>query len=169
MDIYESMENFSGELILALQNEGWSPGRKVDVTRWVEYLKLDGYHINPTARVFLESFGGLSLSPLNREGPNFKNDEPLTIDPMACGSLHHHMATELENVPGGSFYPIGEWLSYADTFIGEDGRIVSTGMGWVWGLGENLADSLELAIFANRPLKCLHSNPGLEPWPPAAR
>lgn len=163
------MENFSSELVGALRDEGWSPDREVDITYWVEYLELEGYGINPTARFFLESFGGLSISPLNREGPNFKNGEPLTIDPMACGSGHRYMAMEVEGVLGGSFYPVGEWLSYANTFIGDDGRIVSTGMGWVWGLGENLADSLELAIFANRPLKCLYSDPGLESWPPVDR
>lgn len=160
------MENFNSELISALKGEGWTPGREVDVTYWVEYLELEGYQIHPLARDVLESFGGLSFSPLSREGPNFKNGEPLTIDPMVCGSGHRYMAAEIEDVLGGSFYPIGEWLSYANAFIGDDGRIVSTGMGWIWGLGDNLTDSLELAFFSNRPLQCLYSDPGLEPWPP---
>lgn len=162
------MEDFSDDLIAALKTWGWTPGRKVDVGPWVEYLAFEGYKIHPLARDFLEAFGGLSLHPVKVDGPNFENYEPLTIDPMVCGSGHRYMAAEVEDVLGGSFYPIGEWLSYSNTFIGDDGRIVSTGMGWIWGLGDNLADSLELAIFTNRPLQCLYSDPGLDPWPPDA-
>jgi len=43
--------------------------------------------------------------------------------------------------------------------------VVAAGMGWIWELGSTFEDSLELAVCAKRPLVCLHSDLGLDPWP----
>lgn len=43
--------------------------------------------------------------------------------------------------------------------------MVAAGMGWIWELGEAFEDGLDLAVRAHRPLVCLHSDPGLAPWP----
>ncbi|WP_329076590.1 SUKH-3 domain-containing protein [Streptomyces niveus] len=113
----------------------------------------------------LAAVGGLSIDPTNRVGPNFHNDEPFNLDPLAAGSGQRALAVEVETVLGGDYFPIGEWLSYSSVFLESRGRVVAAGMGWMWELGPTFEESLELAVCANRPLVCLHSDPGLEPWP----
>ncbi|MFG3409618.1 hypothetical protein [Streptomyces sp. NPDC048142] len=77
------------------------------------------------------------------------------------------MAAEVEDVLGGTYFPIEGWRSYSSAFVEAEGKVIATGMGWIWELGATFEEALELAICANRPLVCLHSDPGLEPWPPA--
>ncbi len=77
-------------------------------------------------------------------------------------------AVEVESVLGGRSFPIGEWLSHSSVFVEARGRVVAAGMGWIWELGSSVEESLELAVTADRPLLCLHSDPGLDPWPTGA-
>ncbi|MDQ0774880.1 hypothetical protein QF026_003346 [Streptomyces aurantiacus] len=158
-------DSLSEDLRRALVASGWSAGRKVDAGQWVKPLEGEGYRSHPVAEEILAAVGGLSIQPVNRVGPNFNNDEPYNFDPFAAGSGQRDLATEVEGVLGGNYFPIGEWLSYSSVFVEAGGRVVAAGMGWIWELGSTFADSLELAVCANRPLICLHSDPGLDFWP----
>lgn len=153
------------DLLAALERSGWSMQRSVDADQWVRSLENEGYRVHSLAEEVLAALGGLSIEPLNRVGPNFTNDEPLNFDPIAGGAGQRDMAVEVESVLGGAYFPIGEWLSYSSVFLEARGRVISTGMGWIWELGPTFEEALELAICANRPLVCLHSDPGLAPWP----
>lgn len=93
------------------------------------------------------------------------NDEPFNFDPISAGSGQRGLVSEIEGVLGGRYFPIGEWLSYSSVFIEADGRVIAAGLGWIWEMGSNFEDALNLAICADRPLVCLHSDPGLDPWP----
>ncbi|MFH9073548.1 SUKH-3 domain-containing protein [Streptomyces alboflavus] len=158
-------DSLSEDLLGALGAAGWSGDRKVDADRWVKPLEGEGHRSHPLAGEILASVGGLSIEPVNRVGPNFSNDEPYNFDPFAAGSGQRDLAAEVEGVLGGNYFPIGEWLSYSSVFVEAGGRVVAVGMGWIWELGSTFEDSLELAVCANRPLVCLHSDPGLAPWP----
>ncbi|MFJ9554352.1 SUKH-3 domain-containing protein [Nocardiopsis sp. NPDC101807] len=159
-------EKFDDDLVAALVRAGWSPNRDVDTSAWVQSLELEGYRIHLAAEEVLASMGGLVVPPVNPIGPNFENGDPLNFDPIAAGAAYREMALEIEEVLGGSYFPIGEWLSYSSVFMESGGRVVATGMGWIWGLGETFEEALRLAIFSDRPLVCLHTGPGLSPWPP---
>ncbi|MFH9858240.1 SUKH-3 domain-containing protein [Streptomyces sp. NPDC017202] len=158
-------DSLGEDLLGALVASGWSMGRKVDTGQWVKPLEGEGYRAHPLAEEILAAVGGLSIEPVNRVGPNFSNDEPYNFDPFAAGSGQRGLAEEIESVLGGDYFPIGEWLSYSSVFVEAEGRVVAAGMGWIWGLGSTFEDSLELAFCANRPLVCLYSDPGLDPWP----
>ncbi|GAA0389038.1 SUKH-3 domain-containing protein [Streptomyces luteireticuli] len=149
----------------ALAVSGWSAERAVDDDQWVNPLQDEGYRAHPLAREVLRAVGGLSVEPVSRVGPNFDNDDPYNFDPLVAGSGQRALAMEVESVLGGEYFPIGEWLSYSSVFVEVKGRVVAAGMGWIWELGPTFEDSLELAVCANRPLVCLHSDPGLAPWP----
>ncbi|MFD0415426.1 SUKH-3 domain-containing protein [Streptomyces sp. NPDC127108] len=157
------------ELLGALVASGWSAERAVDHGRWVKSLEREGYRAHALAREVLSAMGGLSVEPVNRVGPNFSNDEPWNFDPIAGGSGQRELAVEVEGVLGGEYFPVGEWLSYSSVFLEAGGRVVAAGMGWIWELGSTFEESLELAVCANRPLVCLHADPGLDPWPPVFR
>jgi len=156
----------SHDLLGALRGSGWSPQRSVDVSHWLKPLEGEGYRVHPLAEEILVTMGGLSIEPVNRSGPNFSNDEPFTFDPIAAGAGQRAMAIEVESILGGTFFPIGEWLSYSSVFVESQGRVIATGMGWIWELGPTFEEALKLAVYADRPLICLHSDPGLDPWPP---
>jgi hypothetical protein len=159
-------DSLSQDLIGALVASGWSAKRLVDPGQWVKPLEREGYRVHPLAEEVLAALGGLSVEPLNQVGPNFSNDEPYNFDPLAAGLGQRDFALELEAILVGQYFPIGEWLSYSSVFIEAGGRVVAAGMGWIWELGPTFEESLELAVCASRPLLCLHSDPGLDPWPP---
>ncbi|MFD3514186.1 SUKH-3 domain-containing protein [Streptomyces sp. NPDC058657] len=158
-------DSLSEDLLAALVASGWSADRRVDTGQWLKPLQAEGYRAHPLAEEILATMGGLSIQPVNRVGPNFSNDEPYNFDPFAAGSGQRDLAEEVESVLGGDYFPVGEWLSYSSVFVETAGRVVAAGMGWIWELGSTFEDSLELAVRGNRPLICLHSDPGLAPWP----
>ncbi|MGP2442854.1 SUKH-3 domain-containing protein [Streptomyces sp. JW3] len=153
------------DLLQALRNSGWYPQRQVIVDPWVDSLRQEGYVPNAQAMEILGTVGGLAIEPVNRAGPNFSNDEPFNLDPIAAGAGQRGLAAEIEEALGGRYFPVGEWLSYSSVFVEAGGRIVAAGLGWIWEMGDTLESALELAVCADRPLVCLHSDPGLDPWP----
>ncbi|MFD5622408.1 SUKH-3 domain-containing protein [Streptomyces yangpuensis] len=155
----------SPDLLQALRGAGWHPQRRVGVNSWINSLQREGYLSSPQVEEILAALGGLVIEPINWSGPNFTNGEPFNLDPISAGSGQLGLASEIERVLGGRYFPIGEWLSYSSVFIGVDGRVVAAGLGWIWEMGSTFEEALELAICANRPLICLHSDPGLDPWP----
>lgn len=52
---------FSDKVQEYLQQSGWTPDRKIDVTPYEEALRKEGYEIFPALREFLSNFGGLKL------------------------------------------------------------------------------------------------------------
>ncbi|MCX4506658.1 MULTISPECIES: SUKH-3 domain-containing protein [Streptomyces] len=158
-------ESLSKDLLGALIASGWSVGRRVDAGQWMKPLESEGYRPHSLAEEILASVGGLSIGPVNGVGPNFRNGEPYNFDPFAAGLGQRDLAEEVEGVLGGDYFPIGEWLSYSSVFVEARGRVIASGMGWIWELGSTFEDSLELAVCGTRPLICLHSDPGLDPWP----
>lgn len=153
------------DVLSAIRTSGWRSGRRVHVDHWISSLCGEGYRVTPLAEEVLFSLGGLVVEPANSRGPNFRNDEPLNFDPISAGSGQHELALEVENILGGSYFPIGEWLSYSSVFLEAEGRMVATGMGWIWELGKTFEEGLELAVRAHRSLTCLYSDPGMDPWP----
>lgn len=45
-----------------LRKAGWYEGRKIDVTKYEEKLRKEGYELFPAARKFLEEFGDLYIA-----------------------------------------------------------------------------------------------------------
>jgi hypothetical protein len=158
---------FSAPVIAELEAAGWIPDREFDISAWIEELRAQGYRMSDVAAAALRRYGGLEIGPINTEGPNFSNDEPLKVDPILAGSGHRVLALELERELGGDWYPFGEWLSFSSVFIDPSGWTVATGLGWIWELGTTVEDAIEFALMAQHPLRCLRVlTPGARPWPP---
>lgn len=158
---------FSAPVLAELEAAGWTPERAIDISAWTDELGSQGYRLSEVVSAALRSFGELSIGPINTQGPNFTNDEPLNVDPILAGSGHYALAEELERELAGSWYPFGEWLSYSSIFVNSSGWTVATGMGWIWELGTSIEDAIEFALMAHHPLRCLSVlTPGAKPWPP---
>jgi hypothetical protein len=158
-------DSLDPDLLQALRDAGWHSQRRVDASPWLDSLQQEGYQPNSKAEEILVALGGLVIEPVNKTGPNFSNDEPFNFDPISAGAGQRALALEIEEALGGRYFPIGEWLSYSSVFVEAGGRVVAAGLGWIWGMGSTIEDALELAVCADRPLVCLHSDAGLEPWP----
>lgn len=157
---------FSRPVLVELSAAGWSRDREYDISNWLAELSNEGYRQSDVAMAALVSYGGLELNPINSEGSNFSNDEPLIFDPILAGSGHRVLAGELERELGGSWYPLGEWLSSSSVFVDTNGWTVATGMDWIWELGTSVENAIEFALMAHRPLICLRVlNPAADPWP----
>lgn len=156
---------FSDATLNALENAGWTPEREIDISSWMRELSQQGYQCNSAVAVALRSFGGLCLEPVNREGPNFSNDEPLNVDPILAGSGHLALADELRREIGGDWFPFAEWLSYSSVFVERSGWVVATGLGLIWELGSSVNDAVEFALLAHRPLRCIKVLDGGKPYP----
>jgi hypothetical protein len=153
------------DLLQDLRDAGWHSQRSVDAGPWLRSLQQEGYQLNSKAEEILVALGGLVIEPVNNSGPNFGNDEPFNFDPISAGVGQRALALEIEEALGGKCFPIGEWLSYSSVFVEVSGRVVAAGLGWIWGMGSTIEDALTLAVCADRPLVCLHSDSGLKPWP----
>jgi SUKH-3 immunity protein len=158
--------SFSPVVREELQSAGWTPGRSYDANAWIDELNAQGYRLTDVAEAAMRSYGGLELNPINVDGPNFSNEEPLILDPILAGSGHYALAEELSRELGGTWYPLGEWLSSSSVFVNQDGWTVATGLGWIWELGRSVEEAIEFALTANQPLRCLRVlDPGGQPWP----
>lgn len=157
--------SFHPDCLTALNAAGWYPERRVEVRPLIDSLTVEGYPRNPLAEEILGTLEGLTVEPINLTGPNFIN-EPFSFDPIAAGTGHRwDLAAEVEEVLGGKYFPLGEWLSNSSVFIEAGGRVVATGLGWIWEVGSSFEEALQMVVRADRPLVCLHADSGLDPWP----
>ncbi|WP_442904688.1 SUKH-3 domain-containing protein [Glycomyces sp. MUSA5-2] len=158
---------FSLPTLRALHDVGWSEDRQVDITPWMNELEPQGFISSSVSKAALSSFGGIEIPPLNTTGPNFSNDEALVVDPILAGSGHHVLADELSEALGGDWFPFAEWMSGSSVFIDRTGRVVATGMDWVWHMGVSVNEAIEFVVRAHQPLSCISVlRQGVAPWPP---
>ncbi|TKT00759.1 SUKH-3 domain-containing protein [Streptomyces lasalocidi] len=153
------------ETAAALRLAGWHPGRRIDVSSDARALEELGYVPSPPATEFLAAFGGLRIVPSREDGPNFVNGEPLLVDAVGVGRRHQDEAAVIASVLGGSWFPIGWWLSYSHVFMGQDGAMAAYANGLIWSLGQTTREALDLMVSADRPLVCVHAPEGVKPWP----
>jgi SUKH-3 immunity protein len=153
------------EVVDALGRAGWRHDRHVEVGSVLAELDSCGYSSNSKFKELLESISGLKVQPVNEEGPNFVNGEPLTVDPVGVGVRHRRDVETIHDAIGGEWFPIGWWLSYSHVFLGSSGSMVALADGLIWGLGEGVLSGMRLMLLADRPLSCLYCPDGRKAWP----
>jgi hypothetical protein len=105
----------------------------------------------------LASLHGLTVVPLVEQGSNFRNDEPLLVDPLGVGVRHRREAAELEEWFRVKFCPLGWWLTGSHVYFSAEGLVVASAPGVVWEMGSDLASAIEFVLLANKPLVRLWS------------
>ncbi|MFE4828725.1 SUKH-3 domain-containing protein [Streptomyces sp. NPDC056672] len=162
-------EDFTSRLnpatVSALRQAGWYPGRHLDVSSDIQSLEAQGYIPSPLATAFLESFRGLKIGPARENGPNFINGEPFFVDAVGAGGRHQDESSAIGSALGGSWFPVGWWLSYSHVFMRPDGAVAAYANGLIWSIGSTPYEGLDLMVSADRPLICVHAPEGMKPWP----
>lgn len=106
----------------ALRQAGWYPGRHLDVSSDIQSLEAQGYIPSPLATAFLESFRGLKIGPAREEGPDFIDGEPFFVDAVGAGGRHQDESSAIGSALGGSWIPLGWWLS--DLMVSADRPLI---------------------------------------------
>lgn len=151
--------------VSALRLAGWQPGRRMGIAEVVLPLELRGYFRSDVIDGFLESFLGLTVEPARAAGPNFVNGEPFIVDPMGVGKRHQDESVAIGAAIGGSWFPIGWWLSYSHVFMEREGALAAYANGLIWSLGNTPDEGLDLMVSATGPLVCAYAPEGMRPWP----
>ncbi|RJQ77760.1 hypothetical protein D5S17_15205 [Pseudonocardiaceae bacterium YIM PH 21723] len=140
---------FTSDTEQALRAAGWSPERRVDISRWREFFQASGFAPNAVVEGFLAEFGGLSVTI---SGPGLERArEPFKIDPVLLDGEEERFQEWGEEL-GVTLYPIGE-LNYGHYFLGmdEQGRLYLV-VDWVarWSA---LDKGLEDLILGRKPVE----------------
>lgn len=151
--------------VSALRQAGWYPERRIEVSADIRTLEMQGYIPSPAATAFLESFRGLRIGPAREEGPNFVNGEPFFVDALGAGGRHLDESLAIGSAIGGSWFPVGWWLSYSHVFMRGDGVLAAYANGLIWSIGRTPSEGLDLMVSADRPLVCVHAPAGQKRWP----
>lgn len=147
---------------LALECYGWSESRRVDVSRVIERLAVAGYEIEECMVEVLSSFSGLTLTPVVEKGVDFRNDDPLIVDPVGVGVRQIKQARDLQDWFRVRFCPLGWWLCRSHVYFSSSGLVVASSPGVVWHLGDSLSEAIDFVLLANRPLVRIWSMDGME-------
>ncbi|WP_173142673.1 SUKH-3 domain-containing protein [Kibdelosporangium persicum] len=146
---------------LALERSGWSETRQVDVSKVVGSLAEVGYEIDDGMVEILSSFYGLTVEPAVEEGVDFRNEDPLVVDPVRIGRRHIREANDLKDWFKVSFCPLGWWLCRSHVYFSTDGIAIASASGVVWHLGDSFPEAVDFMLTGNRPLVRLWSMDGM--------
>ncbi|HEY5397174.1 MAG TPA: SUKH-3 domain-containing protein [Trebonia sp.] len=142
------MTGLSDESQSVLREAGWTPGRRVDTSRWIDVIEAAGIAAHDAARRFLAEFGGLSID-ISGSGVT-RAREPFELDPLLCVGEEGRF-TEWGEEIGRSIFPIGVH-DRGRFFLGIDGEsgilLVET---WVASFGR-MPTALENLISGVRPV-----------------
>jgi len=101
-----------------LQEQGWYPERRHDISRWLDLLSQEGYICFKYAEEVLKSFGGIFV---NDSGDDFHKGATFSFDPLTASGefdrLEHFQAIANEEL-----YPIGEMVQ-AIAYVGKSKNI----------------------------------------------
>ena len=107
-----------------LRKAGWYEGRKIDVTKYEEKLRAEGYELFLAARKFLEEFGDLKIQD-KFEAPNLKkgyciNESSIEL-PYCCGCPQ--VEEKVKRLTGQRILMVGA-IDYCEIYIyiSEDGK-----------------------------------------------
>ncbi|MDT0457437.1 SUKH-3 domain-containing protein [Streptomyces sp. DSM 41527] len=153
------------ETMQAMSESGWTPDRCIAVDAPLGELEQMGFTFAPYVRAVIANMYGLKIEPASEEGGEFGNYEPLIIRPEII-RRHRSVAEFIDAELGGTFAPIGLWLSSSYVFLESGGRAVGYLDGLIWQLGESFEAALNLMVRADKPLECVYVRPGRRPWPP---
>ena len=141
---------FSAAVTDTLEWAGWSPTRKVSMTRWVKALIDDGYTMVPEALRILENFGLLTIKPPPKApGAVFRADE-LVFRPDDAALGESDAIGDWEKQLGVRLSPVAEHGGQGLLLVAEDGRVYLCFGALMWKMGETFEDALENTLIVVR-------------------
>ncbi|MEV0647844.1 SUKH-3 domain-containing protein [Phytomonospora sp. NPDC050363] len=125
----------------SLEAAGWFPGRSVDVHHWLEGYRAEGLVPSPHAVTFIETFGGLTITPI----PGAVAHGTLIVDPDEAQG-YGDLPGIWKDTYGESFTPVGVWAEVISVFVGESGRFLGALTHTEWRFGADLGEALATLV-----------------------
>ncbi|SCL45506.1 SUKH-3 immunity protein [Micromonospora citrea] len=152
----------NGQVLNALLEVGWFPGRMFDTLPWEQLLSRAGVPINGRALEIWKEFGELRIRRSTVEKPS-----SLKVDPVEASSGLPDDADRLRSDYGEVLSPIGMWSVQYPSYVAESGWVMAIGPGWDWLLGRSFSETLDLVILGVGEIRCINvTRPGIRPFPP---
>lgn len=126
----------------ALRDAGWSEGRRVDISGWVEELKGVGYEPHPLALRIWAEFGGLTI----RSAPSREPGSRLHVDPVDACIDSFDTSVAISERCGDDFSPLGMWSSQFSAYVSASGKVVAVSVGTIWELGTSFSEALDYIV-----------------------
>ncbi|MEU5334215.1 SUKH-3 domain-containing protein [Streptomyces asoensis] len=141
------MSSWSPRVEAVLKASGWTPGRRVDTSRWRSLFESVGLSMHDAAQAFLQEFGGLTV---NVSGPGISCARtPFELDPELAWGEEDRFAQWGEAI-GRRLYPLGE-LDHGRFFLGiDEAGVVHLVETWVAGFGP-MPDAMENLVLGVAP------------------
>ncbi|MEO3799386.1 SUKH-3 domain-containing protein [Nonomuraea sp. B1E8] len=134
----------------AIELAGWRPGRRQDISSWVESLGYEGYDLFEEAVSTLTQLGGLRVASLPSSASEFGTGD-IFFDPVWASQGERARIAEREQDIRCKLCPVGEWLDNYILLSGDDGRYFAETSFQVLYLGSSLSAALETMVLAERP------------------
>ncbi|WP_173142654.1 hypothetical protein [Kibdelosporangium persicum] len=103
----------------------------------------------------------MTVEPAVEKGVDFRNEDPLIVDPLRIGRRHIREAIDLEERFKVPFCPLGWWLCRSHVYFSSDGIAVASVPEVVWRLGDSFAEAVDFMLIGNRPLVRLWGMDGM--------
>jgi hypothetical protein len=132
----------SAEAEPILRRAGWSPGRAVDASEWVEVLRREGNEVFPFAEAIMRNFGGLRFAgPARKRGTR----HGFEVNPVYWYEMRDHVEL-VEEALGSRVCPIGITAGAAMLAVLADGRVVDEFEGEIFEIGKTWRAALDNLI-----------------------
>lgn len=140
---------------LALENlkdVGWTEGRNVDISSYVEVLVKDGYIVPEKCKDFLREFGGLSGKMNKYAGRGWVT--LFHFDPIvAIGNVYRDRFSEYEDFVGETITLVGESdNNHIALGVSDSGKFLGGFDDDLFIFGENIAEGLN-TLFCGGPAR----------------
>ncbi|MFI0085862.1 SUKH-3 domain-containing protein [Streptomyces bobili] len=126
----------------ALLRAGWSEGRRIDISRWVEMLGSVGYDPHPLALRIWTEFGGLTILSVQDREPA----SSLHVDPVDACVDSFEESVRIGGRYGEDFSPLGMWSVQFRSYMSASGKVVAVTVGTIWELGTSFSEALDYVV-----------------------
>lgn len=147
------MDILSEKTIGVLEESGWKPGQKTNISQMVNYLENKGYSVFESAKLALEKFGGFRYT--------FIDDgeiEDFVISPEeGLGDLERKHYKRYEVIIGEELVVIGTlYQDNAILYISEVGNVYGIRDDYyIWKIGSSIFDAIN-NLCEGKEIKLIH-------------
>jgi len=139
---------FNEKVEQQFKKSGWKKERKVNIDKWLEKLKGQGFTPTPFAEAILSNFGGLTIDPVSDDDCQYCA-EPVTFNPLLEDSASPEAIHSWEKDFNLELFPLGLTSDGLRVLIGKDEKIYGATSDMFFKCGQNLNEGLQNLILAN--------------------
>lgn len=133
----------SSQLQQVLVESGWSPGRSIDIERWVHELTSHGLTMLPQARLILQNFGGLTISPVRTPADAY-SPEVIIFDPLH--DTEYDRIEYWQDCTGMKLTPLGASPKGTCLMLAENGQIFGGWDRFLFKYGNSFDEAMENSL-----------------------